>query len=184
MGSKNISKGISNLPDFWNEDIANDLQEAVENLPSDDQRCIINVASQEYSTAAKLNLLQDRNVDVITIKFDAAAPHAKKARGAIVRHALDKGAKSTEGANALHWMEHWARTFLEGGDRIWRADLKDFTGNDGEWEYDSKSSGQKNMVFKRKAVNKQETKKRKPSEPAPPTDTAEPRGSSRPRKAK
>jgi cytoplasmic iron level regulating protein YaaA (DUF328/UPF0246 family) len=87
MGTRLSTKNASNLYEFWGEDIAHQLKS---DLSGHDSQTVVNLASNEYSKAAKLKSL---GVPVITVDFKeekdgqlrALMVYAKKARGLMAR---------------------------------------------------------------------------------------------------
>lgn len=98
MGTKLKTPKGGNLYDFWGEDIANQLQSDLEGHPS---QTVINLASNEYSKAAKLKSL---GVPVISVDFKeekdgqlrALMVFAKKARGLMARWIIENRIEDPE----------------------------------------------------------------------------------------
>jgi cytoplasmic iron level regulating protein YaaA (DUF328/UPF0246 family) len=91
MGTRLKTPKGGNLYDFWGEDIADLLKSDLEGHPS---KTVINLASNEYSKAAKLKSL---GVPVISVDFKeekdgqlrALMVYAKKARGLMARWIIE-----------------------------------------------------------------------------------------------
>ncbi|WP_273146585.1 peroxide stress protein YaaA [Oceanicaulis alexandrii] len=91
MGTRLKTPKGGNLYDFWGEDIADLLKSDLEGHPS---KTVINLASNEYSKAAKLKSL---GVPVISVDFKeekdgqlrALMVYAKKARGMMARWIIE-----------------------------------------------------------------------------------------------
>ena len=91
MGTRLKTPKGGNLYDFWGEDIADLLKSDLEGHPS---QTVINLASNEYSKAAKLKSL---GVPVISVDFKeekdgqlrALMVYAKKARGLMARWIIE-----------------------------------------------------------------------------------------------
>ena len=99
MGTKLKTPKGGNLYDFWGEDIADLLKSDLEGHPS---KTVINLASNEYSKAAKLKSL---GVPVISVDFKeekdgqlrALMVYAKKARGLMARYVIKERLQDPEG---------------------------------------------------------------------------------------
>ena len=91
MGTRLRTKGASNLYEFWGEDIAQQLKD---DLSGQASQTVVNLASKEYSKAARLKSL---GVPVITADFKeekdgqlrALMVYAKKARGLMARWIIE-----------------------------------------------------------------------------------------------
>lgn len=91
MGTKLKNTKGANLYEFWGEDIADTIKH---DLASHKEQTIINLASNEYSRAAKLKTI---GVPVITVDFKeekdgqlrALMVYAKKARGMMARWIIE-----------------------------------------------------------------------------------------------
>lgn len=91
MGTRLSTRKASNLYEFWGRDIAGQLQS---DLSGHDSKTVVNLASNEYSKAAKLKSL---GVPVISADFKeekdgqlrALMVYAKKARGLMARWIID-----------------------------------------------------------------------------------------------
>lgn len=91
MGTRLRTKKGSNLYEFWGEDIADQLKS---DLASHQSQTVVNLASNEYSKAAKLKSLGAR---VVTVDFKeekggqlrALMVYAKKARGLMARWIIE-----------------------------------------------------------------------------------------------
>lgn len=123
MGCKKLGDNVPrSLVDFWGNDIKDELMHSAR--AASPNPVVVNVASQEYAAAAKCQELS-QSVRVVDVHFKAHAPiYAKKARGAIVRYAMD---------NALDDP----------------SQLKHFTGPDDEWHFDEEQSSDSQLVFVR-----------------------------------
>eukprot|EP00873_Tetraselmis_striata_P013228 jgi/Tetstr1/433492/TSEL_022762.t1 len=122
MSKKLANRAGKDLYAFWADKLAGAIQRDLEAQPSG-QRFIVNCASQEYFQSVKPHL----TCPVYTMQFPGPSVYAKQARGAMVRYILTSGAKTPE-------------------------DLKGFTGNSGEWKYDSGKSKEFEFVFQRSQV--------------------------------
>lgn len=107
MGYKLAMDNFSNLAQFWKEKLTAKLnKELVSGEP------IVSVASQEYMKALDIKKL-DRTVIMPVFKekqpdgsYKNAVVHAKKARGAIVRYAIENRAETPKdlmGFSAMGW---------------------------------------------------------------------------------
>lgn len=91
MGTRLATRKASNLYEFWGEDIADTLKA---DLSGHASQTVVNLASNEYSKAAKLKSL---GVPVISVDFKeekdgqlrALMVYAKKARGMMARWIID-----------------------------------------------------------------------------------------------
>ncbi len=107
MGYKLAVDGFSNIAQFWKDTLTAKLNKE---LTTDEP--IVSVASQEYMKALDLKKL-DRSVIIPVFKerrpdgsYKNAVVHAKKARGAIVRYAIESRAvkpKDLMGFSAMGW---------------------------------------------------------------------------------
>ncbi len=95
LGCKYAPPGVRNPVDYWRERITDDLNDDLR-----DGEPVVSTASQEYMKAVDETRLRGR---VITPVFKERAPdgklktrvvHAKMARGALIRFALETGARS------------------------------------------------------------------------------------------
>ncbi|XBQ15299.1 MAG: peroxide stress protein YaaA [Oceanicaulis sp.] len=92
MGTRLSTKKGGNLYEFWGDDIAGQLRSDLEGHASD---TVVNLASNEYSKAARLKSL---GVPVIEVDFKeekdgqlrALMVYAKKARGMLARWIIDE----------------------------------------------------------------------------------------------
>ena len=98
MGTRLKTRKGSNLYDFWGDDIAKTLKSDLENQKTP---AVVNLASNEYSKAAKLKTL---GVPVITPDFKeekdgklrALMVYAKQARGSMARWIIDNRIEEPE----------------------------------------------------------------------------------------
>lgn len=98
MGTRLKTRKGSNLYDFWGEDIAKSLEA---DLAGQSSPAVVNLASNEYSKAAKLKTL---GVPVITPDFKeekdgklrALMVYAKQARGSMARWIIDNRIEDPE----------------------------------------------------------------------------------------
>jgi cytoplasmic iron level regulating protein YaaA (DUF328/UPF0246 family) len=107
MGYKLAEGGFSNLAQFWKETLTAKLNKEL--APGEP---IVSVASQEYMKALDVKKL-DHPVIIPVFKekypdgsYKNAVVHAKKARGAIVRYAIENRAEKPEdlmGFSAMGW---------------------------------------------------------------------------------
>lgn len=107
MGSKLRPRGVKNLVDFWKESLT-----AALNADLKKGEPVISVAAQEYMKALDLKQLKG---PLITLVFKEEKPdgtlktvavHSKMARGALVKYALESGAREPRdllGFDALGW---------------------------------------------------------------------------------
>jgi len=83
----------SNLYKFWGDSLANEINRELATHPKT-SRFVVNCASQEYWAAiAKAGTLA---YPVVTCEFPGPSVYAKQARGAMVRHVIDKRATRVE----------------------------------------------------------------------------------------
>jgi cytoplasmic iron level regulating protein YaaA (DUF328/UPF0246 family) len=126
MGSKLDTSplfGAKTLYAFWGERIAIALAADIQALPLA-ERCLVNVASQEYWASVKPHAAQ-LGAPVYTMVFATSATvYAKAARGAIVRFAAERRATRVE-------------------------ELKAFTGQDGSWSFDAAASDEFTYTFRK-----------------------------------
>ena len=115
--------GASDLYSFWDDRVAKAVAADVAALP-EAERCVVNVASQEYAAVVLKRHTGQLGVPIITCAFPGPAVHAKAARGGIVRYAATVGATSPE-------------------------QLKGFTGANGEWRFCERQSTDTTLVFLR-----------------------------------
>ncbi|MBC7648642.1 MAG: peroxide stress protein YaaA [Vitreoscilla sp.] len=95
----------SNLYQFWGAQLSNYLNERA---AEDKSPIVVNLASEEYFKAVDLKTLKARVVSCVfedfkNDKYKIISFHAKRARGLMVRYAIDKkitGVKKLEGFNA------------------------------------------------------------------------------------
>ena len=108
MGTQLATEKGSNLYQFWGSDISSYLNEraAVDTSP-----VIVNLASQEYFKVVDLTALKARVVSCVfedfkNGKYKIISFHAKRARGLMVRFAIEKkitSVKKLEAFNAEGW---------------------------------------------------------------------------------
>jgi len=110
---------------FWGDRLARQVAEDVRCLP-EEERCVVNVASGEYSAAVLKRHAALLGCLLVTCVFPGPAVHAKAARGGIVRYAAVTGATRVE-------------------------QLKDFSGHAGEWRFSEAQSNESTLVFLRTA---------------------------------
>jgi len=109
MGTALVSEKGSNLYQFWGSQISDYLNERA---AADKTPTIVNLASEEYFKAVDLKALKARVVSCVFEdykngpgggKFKIISFHAKRARGLMVRYAIERKAttvKKLEGFNA------------------------------------------------------------------------------------
>ena len=104
MGTRLKTKRGANLYDFWGDRIAKLLNAATEGQAD---RTLVNLASQEYFGAVDAKAL---TIPVVTCHFKEEQAdgslkivsfHAKKARGAMVRFAVDNRIETADGLKAF-----------------------------------------------------------------------------------
>ena len=105
MGTTLATQKGSNLYQFWGSQISNYLNERA---AADASPIIVNLASEEYFKAVDLKTLKARVVSCVfedfkNGKYKIISFHAKRARGLMVRYAIEKKistVKKLEGFNA------------------------------------------------------------------------------------
>ncbi len=105
MGTALQTPQGKNLYQFWDTQLSNYLNERV---ASDKSPVVVNLASEEYFKAVDVNALKARVVSCVfedykNGKFKIISFHAKRARGLMVRYAIEKKAttvKKLEGFSA------------------------------------------------------------------------------------
>lgn len=127
MGTRLQTPRGKDLYSFWGDLIMEQLRMDLAKQP-EEEKFIVNCASQEYSKSVKFDELPE-GVKVLNMQFPAATVYAKTARGQMCRYIILNRIKHPDG-------------------------LKDFTGTDGEWSFDENASTDTNFVFTRKAVAK------------------------------
>ena len=119
MGSDfKVTAAKKNLYHYWGDTIKDNL---VEELESEDGPVIVNLASNEYSKAAKLN---KTGVRVITPSFKDAhngeykmmSFFAKKARGMMAKYAVKNKIKNVEDLKAFNSEGYYFNNKLSDGD--------------------------------------------------------------------
>lgn len=104
MGTRLKTKRGTNLYDFWSNILCDAIQEELSSLKS---KFLINLASNEYSKAARLKQL---DVNIITPGFrenkdgeyKMISFFAKRARGLMTRFLIQNSVKTVEGINAFN----------------------------------------------------------------------------------
>lgn len=96
MGIKFANRGGKNLYEFWGDDITDSLNAQLKKLKSD---VLINLASNEYFKSVKSRQLNAEIVtpvfkDLKSGKYKVISFFAKKARGLMSRHIIEKGITS------------------------------------------------------------------------------------------
>ncbi|MFK8047299.1 MAG: peroxide stress protein YaaA [Halioglobus sp.] len=96
MGIKFANRGGKNLYEFWGDDITDSLNAQLKKLKSE---VLINLASNEYFKAVKPRKLNAEIVtpvfkDLKSGKYKVISFFAKKARGLMSRHIIEKGITS------------------------------------------------------------------------------------------
>jgi cytoplasmic iron level regulating protein YaaA (DUF328/UPF0246 family) len=105
MGTALVTEKASNLYQFWGSQIANYLNQRA---AADTSPLIVNLASEEYFKAVDMKALKARVVSCVfedykNGKYKIISFHAKRARGLMLRYAIEKKAatvKKLEGFNA------------------------------------------------------------------------------------
>ena len=108
MGTQLATEQGSNLYQFWGSDISSYLNERA---AGDTSPVVVNLASQEYFKAVDLNTLKARVVSCVfedfkTGQYKIISFHAKRARGLMVRFAIEKKITSVKKLEAFH-AEGW-----------------------------------------------------------------------------
>lgn len=104
MGTALATKAGKNLYQFWGAQLSNYLNERA---AADTTPVVVNLASEEYFKAVDLKALKARVVSCVfedfkNDKYKIISFHAKRARGLMVRYAIDKkvaSVKKLEGFN-------------------------------------------------------------------------------------
>ena len=120
MGTALATARGKNLYQFWGAEISRHLNERA---AADSSPVIVNLASEEYFKAVDLKALKARVVNCVfedykNGQYKIISFHAKRARGLMARHAIDKkvgSVKKLEGFNAEGWRFEAA---LSGPDRL------------------------------------------------------------------
>ena len=105
MGTTLATKAGKNLYQFWGAQLSHYLNERA---AADTTPVVVNLASEEYFKAVDLKTLKARVVSCVfedfkNGKYKIISFHAKRARGSMVRYAIDKkvaSVKKLEGFNA------------------------------------------------------------------------------------
>ena len=108
MGTQLATEKGNNLYQFWGSEISSYLNER---MADDTSPVVVNLASQEYFKAVDSNMLKARVVDCVfedfkNGKYKIISFHAKRARGLMVRFAIEKkiaSLKKLEAFNAEGW---------------------------------------------------------------------------------
>lgn len=104
MGTKLVTDSGKTLYDFWDETVRDAISAQLRSLKSN---LVINLASNEYSKVAKLNIL---DVDVISPVFKdwkngeykLISFFAKRARGTMTRYLIQNSVTTAEGVNGFN----------------------------------------------------------------------------------
>ncbi|MBN1118765.1 MAG: peroxide stress protein YaaA [Bacteroidales bacterium] len=120
MGTRLSFESYKNLYSFWNSDINDSLNRE---LSEDSSGTLINLASNEYSKAARLKEIKGRVITPVfkELKGDAyqiITVYAKKARGLLARFIVDNKIESPEDIKHFD-MEGYAFTGHISGESEW-----------------------------------------------------------------
>ena len=120
MGTALPSQKGNNLYQFWGAQISNYLNEraALETSP-----VVVNLASEEYFRAVDLKTLKARVVSCVfedykNGKYKIISFHAKRARGLMVRYAIDKKATTVKMLQAFNVEGYAFEAALSEPDRL------------------------------------------------------------------
>jgi cytoplasmic iron level regulating protein YaaA (DUF328/UPF0246 family) len=110
----------SNLYQFWGSQISSYLNDR---LAADTKPIIVNLASEEYFKAVDLKALKARVVSCVfedykNGKYKIISFHAKRARGLMVRHAIDKKATSVKKLESFQAEDYRFEAALSEPDRL------------------------------------------------------------------
>lgn len=95
MGTKLRNSRGADLYGWWGDQIAKALTADLVALKQQGRKVVVNCASQEYFKAVRVKGL-GAGVDVVTCDFPGPSVFAKRARGMMVRYAVQTGATSVE----------------------------------------------------------------------------------------
>jgi cytoplasmic iron level regulating protein YaaA (DUF328/UPF0246 family) len=103
MGTSLVQGGFKNLYQFWGSRISEHLNEV---LTSHSEPTVINLASQEYFKAVDRKALKSRVIDCVfedekDHKYKVISFFAKRARGLMVRFAIDRQIKTPKALQAF-----------------------------------------------------------------------------------
>ena len=120
MGTALATPKGKNLYQFWDAQLSNYLNERV---ATDKAPVVVNLASEEYFKAVDLKALKARVVSCVfedykNGKYKIISFHAKRARGLMVRYAIDKKAASVKKLEGFNAEGYGFEAALSGPDRL------------------------------------------------------------------
>lgn len=111
MGTKLETSRGKSLYEFWGSAVAEELGRRLAAIPAEEERFLVNVASEEYWNVVKKH--QDLlEASVYTIKFPGPSVYAKQARGMFCRFMCQKSVRTPD---ALTDFAEWSQTADIGG---------------------------------------------------------------------
>ena len=120
MGTALATPKGKNLYQFWDAQLSNYLNERT---AADKTPVVVNLASEEYFRAVDVKTLKARVVSCVfedykNGKYKVISFHAKRARGLMVRHAIEKKVASVKKLEAFNAEGYSFEAVLSGPDRL------------------------------------------------------------------
>ena len=120
MGTALATPKGKNLYQFWDAQLSNYLNERT---AADKTPVVVNLASEEYFRAVDVKTLKARVVSCVfedykNGKYKVISFHAKRARGLMVRHAIEKKVGSVKKLEAFNAEGYSFEAVLSGPDRL------------------------------------------------------------------